>query len=251
MEIILVKSGTLHMFLHGKALTANAREAILAAPYVLHSFSAAEPHTICILEFPCEYTPHFFDITKNHQAEHPVVTIPHSLLPYLWDMLPETESGYELPLMRAQAILMPLCDAFMSVCSFIDIEEHNSESFIRAMMLVSYNFHKPISLGSVAEQLGIRRETLTRMFRQQMGCTFWEYVLSIRSAYAITLLRKGKTVTEAALDSGFGSVRSFNRVFREKIGMTPTEYLQKTPSYDPELYAPEFPWELDACVILK
>jgi len=241
-EIVLVKSGVLNMTLHGKPLTLKAGEAILIAPYVLHGFSCETPHIVCILEYPPEYTPQLFDLLKNHQSSYPVIRMHETLRSYLWHMLPFEWEQTHLPLMRAQAILMPLSEAFVSNCVFSPIEERYSDNFIHAMRLVSYNFQKPITLDGVAEKVGIRRETLIRLFRRQTGSTFWDYVLTLRTKYAITLMRQGKSIADSAYDAGFGSIRSFNRVFLDKIGMSPTEYMKQEPQGDSYLYAPEFPW---------
>ena len=39
---------------------------------------------------------------------------------------------------------------------------------------------------------------------------------------------EGMSITEAALESGFQSVRTFNNSYKEYMGMTPTEYIKKT-----------------------
>ena len=38
------------------------------------------------------------------------------------------------------------------------------------------------------------------------------------------LIRTDKPMKDVATESGFGSVATFNRVFREKKGCTPTQY---------------------------
>jgi AraC-like DNA-binding protein len=38
------------------------------------------------------------------------------------------------------------------------------------------------------------------------------------------LIRTNTPMREVAMESGFGSVATFNRVFREKKGCTPTQY---------------------------
>ena len=70
--------------------------------------------------------------------------------------------------------------------------------------------------------------------------TFWDYVLTQRVIYAMTLLRRGRSITEAAFEAGFNSLRSFNRTFMQKTGQTPSAFL-KTKSDGPyDLYEPEF-----------
>ena len=241
-EIVLVRSGILNMTLHDVPLILKAGDAVLIAPNTLHSFTCQEPHTICILEYPPDYTPQLFDMLKSHQVNNPVIHIHNALLSYLWYMLPFSWNQEHLPLIRAQAILMPLCDAFTSNCIFTPVDKQHADLFVNAIRLVSYNFQKPITLNEIATQIGVSRETLIRLFRRHTGSTFWDYVLTLRTMYATTLICRGKTITEAAYDAGFGSIRSFNRVFHDKLGMTPTAYMQQERKGDSYLYSPESLW---------
>ena len=241
-EVVLVKSGVLYMTLNKEELTLQAGEAVLIAPYTLHSFIYRTSHTVCILEYPPEYTPQFFDFLKKYQSEHPVIRMHKALQSYLWHMLPLSKTREHIPLIRAQAILMPLCEAFSTQCTFTVAEERFSDSFICAMRLVSCNFQKPITLSGIAAQVGVRKETLIRLFRRQTGTTFWDYVLILRTMYAITLMQRKKSLTEVAYDAGFGSIRSFNRVFRDKTGMSPTEYILQKKQGDIYFCASEFSW---------
>ena len=238
-EIVLVKTGRMQMTIQGETLTAEEGEAVLIAPYTAHGFSDQISHTVCILEFPPEFTPPLFDYLKHHRSDHPIVHLPDALKAYLWFKLSDIPRSI-LPLVQAQAVLMPICDAFLSGCPFTETVERYGDSFLHAMRIVSWNINKPLSLESVAAEVGVRKETLIRQFRRQTGKTFWEIVLSLRTSYSISLLRNGSSVTEAAFDAGFGSVRSFNRVFKEKTGMTPREYLRQTPPEEQNLYYPEF-----------
>ena len=46
-----------------------------------------------------------------------------------------------------------------------------------------------------------------------------------RVQHACRLLRStGDSITAIALQSGFSTIRNFNRAFREETGMTPREY---------------------------
>ena len=65
-----------------------------------------------------------------------------------------------------------------------------------------------------------------RLFRTQIGTTFHEYLNGVRLQHAAQALREQpeKTVMEIALDCGFQNATYFNRVFREKYGVCPTEW---------------------------
>ena len=63
------------------------------------------------------------------------------------------------------------------------------------------------------------------MFRQNTGDTFTHYLSRRRTDLATELLSGTRMpVTQVALQCGFNSIATFNRVFREIRGCTPTQY---------------------------
>lgn len=66
---------------------------------------------------------------------------------------------------------------------------------------------------------------LGRLFKREIGESFGEYVLSKRLKKAEGLLKTTeRKIIEIALECGFNSVSYFNRVFKNKYGLSPKEY---------------------------
>ena len=79
-----------------------------------------------------------------------------------------------------------------------------------------------------AAKFGYNSSYLSRSFSKTFGISFNKYLTMLRLREAILLMRSGEmNVTECALESGFGSMRSFYRAFREEFGCTPKEYFDK------------------------
>ena len=82
-----------------------------------------------------------------------------------------------------------------------------------------------LSQGTMAEMAGISRDYFSRIFKNVTGMNYSKWLNMIRLERASELLsEKGRTLTEVAMLSGFQSIPSFNRVFREEKGMAPGEY---------------------------
>ena len=74
----------------------------------------------------------------------------------------------------------------------------------------------------MADELGYNYQHLSRVFRKTMKMNFRDLINQYRFDRACTMLHDEKiTVTQAALDSGFQSVRNFNRIYKEKTGLSP------------------------------
>ena len=82
-----------------------------------------------------------------------------------------------------------------------------------------------LSQGAMAEMAGISRDYFSRIFKNVTGMNYSKWLNMIRLEKASELLaEEGRTLTEIAMMSGFQSIPSFNRVFREEKGMAPGEY---------------------------
>lgn len=99
------------------------------------------------------------------------------------------------------------------------------EVITAAMEYINTHYREELSLDDVAEFAGFSRYYFSRSFRKQTGYTFKDYLCQKRVQVAMDLLiRSNSPMKDVAAESGFGSVATFNRVFREKKGCTPTQY---------------------------
>ena len=82
-----------------------------------------------------------------------------------------------------------------------------------------------LSQGAMAEMAGISRDYFSRIFKNVTGMNYSKWLNTIRLEKATELLSQNDmTLTEVAMLSGFQSIPSFNRVFRDEKGMAPGEY---------------------------
>lgn len=99
------------------------------------------------------------------------------------------------------------------------------DAFNRALEYLNKNYMDDMTLDTLAVYAGFSRYTLSRMFRQHTGLTFTQYLSQRRVEMAMELLSTTRIpVTQVALQCGFNSIATFNRVFRDVKGCTPTQY---------------------------
>lgn len=74
----------------------------------------------------------------------------------------------------------------------------------------------------------ISKYHLSRLFKKHTGSTIHEYIVYKRIALAKTLLREGRSVTEASMDAGFNDYSGFLRMFKKKVGVLPKHYAKQS-----------------------
>lgn len=95
----------------------------------------------------------------------------------------------------------------------------------RAVSYLSEHYREPLSLDTLARALGVSKYHLSRLFSSRLHTSFSAYLGSLRVSLAQNLLKTTSLpIGQIALDCGFGSQRSFNRIFLEQTGEKPGEY---------------------------
>ena len=90
---------------------------------------------------------------------------------------------------------------------------------------VENRYAEPLTVKEMADMCGYSASHFMKFFRRQMGMSFVEYLNDYRLLMAARMLASTEeTVTEIARLSGFDQPSYFNRLFRRKYGMTPSEY---------------------------
>lgn len=99
------------------------------------------------------------------------------------------------------------------------------EKFNTVFDYIEHHYTEDITLESTAAQIGFSKFHFSRLFRQFTDTTFYDYLCARRIKAAETLLLDPNLpITEIALQSGFASISTFNRVFKKFKECTPTEF---------------------------
>ena len=83
-----------------------------------------------------------------------------------------------------------------------------------------------LTLAALAETLNLGEAALRRLINQELGYrNFNDFLHHYRLQEAATrLTSEDLPILSVALECGYGSIGPFNRAFRQRFGMTPTEY---------------------------
>ena len=67
---------------------------------------------------------------------------------------------------------------------------------------------------------------LGKLFKKEMGLSFHQYCMQLRLQKAESLLLKASDkIIDVALECGFNNISYFNRTFKSRYGVSPSEYI--------------------------
>lgn len=109
-------------------------------------------------------------------------------------------------------------------CDDTKIDEY-SEKFGLVMKYIDANYMYDISLEQLADVAGYSKYHFSRIFKQYNSISYLQYINARRIKNAeILLLNPDISITEVAMRSGFKSLTTFNRIFKEIKHCTPTDF---------------------------
>jgi AraC-like DNA-binding protein len=98
-------------------------------------------------------------------------------------------------------------------------------SFLEAVRRLEHAELDNLSIATFASEIGCSERHATRLFRDELGQTFGEYVAGLRLERAKDLLRTtDHNIVEVAAVTGWTSLGHFNGMFRRRVGLTPSRF---------------------------
>lgn len=104
---------------------------------------------------------------------------------------------------------------------------HDTDNATLRMILdyCAQHFDEELSLEKLAEELHFSKYYISHLMNRSLNMGFNEYVNVLRIDAACGFLRNtNKKIADISEDVGFGTIRSFNRAFRQQRQMTPAEF---------------------------
>ncbi len=98
----------------------------------------------------------------------------------------------------------------------------------RTIYYINRNFHKQLTLNSLAKTAGVSVSTLSRSFRETTGDSPIDYLGKVRAGKAqFELTHTDKPISQIAVELGYCDSSYFSRSFRRFTGMSPREYRKR------------------------
>jgi AraC-like DNA-binding protein len=103
--------------------------------------------------------------------------------------------------------------------------ETESPVIQRARAYIELHQKDDVNVEEVAQTLNLSVFYFCKIFKKATGKTFTEYLSEVRVMKAKNLLLNPHArISEVAFESGFQSITHFNRIFKKRVGVSPSRY---------------------------
>lgn len=128
----------------------------------------------------------------------------------------------------AEKPLDPIClKEILEKCESAKVKDAEGRhgKVARVAHFVEKNYDKSLSLNDAAELVHLSPKYLSRIFKEDTGAHFHDYLIMVRLEKAEELLRTtGYNINQIADKLGYKNAVSFIRIFEKMKGETPTAY---------------------------
>lgn len=228
-ELLYLVSGTIEAQVGDGCFVLRSGDFLLVFPNLVHGYRTISPPADTRFQLAICRPYLAGDLADRLLTQRPRVPVIraadlHKDVPYaMADLLEIAETS-------DTRVIQPLFQLILArALPLLDLETaHDLPSpdlTVQVIVYLSAHYREPLSLQSLSAVFGVGRFRLSRLFTRTVHVGFYPYIHRLRIDYAKHLLETtSRGVLDIALDSGFESQQTFNRVFRDQCGMTPRDY---------------------------
>lgn len=222
-ELIACREGSAQVMLDDTMFNITQQQCIFCHSGCVHYISAS-PDSLLLV---CLFNEKMYDpITSPFTLENPVFEDRYGILPKLSEIRHELQNQPIFFECRTEAMIGEiLVDVFRGE-PLRKAQWQFSDVITRYKQLLNHIDleYEHITYRNAVQFMNMSDAYFSRYFKRQAGMTFSQCLNVVRIEKAVQLLDSAPTmkITDVMLRCGFNTIRSFNRVFREVTGFTPT-----------------------------
>ena len=228
LELTYVDQGSLHSVVEGAETVLKQGDLVVYGPHQWHMQYAdigVAPRFVTI-SFDLSGADVAVLLNRKFTASQKVVSLLKSMLREQEDM--DQYSGDIILTQLAQILICLLRDASDPKAQKLQTANsvHSENEIIRqAQQYISTHIREKLSVPLVARQVDVSPSYLTALFHKNLQISPGEYIRRIKLQESKQMIRENNlNFIEIAAVLQYSTVHHFSRQFKEKFGITPTEY---------------------------
>ena len=231
-ELYFVEEGEVDVCIGHQRCVLKKNQMAVAVSYAPHLFRALGQSQSCVLAIPADICKEFTSAIQNKQVKTPFI-LNKATVKKIKTYVNEIKADINNKIKVKGYIYIILAIVLDNI--FLEPAEHTVDTDLstKILMYLNSNFQNEISLQGLASAMGYSTSYMSRYFKNCFGVGINQYVNLLRLRNALLLLQDdNNTHTYCALESGFTSIRTFYRVFKQELGCTPMEYMSTVKMLD-------------------
>lgn len=224
-EIVYVRKGSVLLKSGSNSEIISAGEFGWIPSNCIHSYENVCDSVVDVCIVSEDYIPSFAKEINGKTPDKAKFTCRNSVK---WFVDAELFSADKTPdFYTLKSVMYAMVGEIISQISFETISTKNDILINNLVKYVSENFTNNINLKTAASVLGYEEHYLSRCFHDLIPMHFSKYVNLYRLDTACMLFQHTDlSVSEVAMQSGFQSLRTFNRAFRDFTGKSPSDFIK-------------------------
>ena len=227
-ELLYVKKGEAKVWIGETETVIHQDEFAVVLSYETHSFlSLVDGGDYRILFISSSMCPEFIEAIRHKNAHNPAIRDTEGIESIKYAFLKLEDEGLN-PIER-KGYVNVILGTLLRRIELADARDlRDSALSTRLFFYINEHYKEELSVDMIAAAMGYGRQHLSKCFRTNFHMSITDYINTLRLKNAIVLMRDDrKSITECALESGFGSMRTFYRAFSDEFGCSPREYLKR------------------------
>jgi len=222
-ELLIVLEGKIEVTINNWQRLLGPGEIAVALSYDAHSFRTPVSGVGISIVIPTELCPEFLTAIEDRKTRTPFLNN-RALFETACSCYEGIQDGKNE--LTKKGLLYVLLGAVLTHMQLEEKQEPSDQQLLTSVLIyMNTQYREDLSLSVLAAQTGYSPSYLSRCFSQSFHISIPGYLNMLRLRQAVLLMKDPeKSITECAFESGFGSLRSFYRAFREEFHCSPKAY---------------------------
>lgn len=218
-EFLYVIDGKFEVTVNGQTQLMKENDFAIIFPNQVHAFHTPEKVTVWIGVFSEDFIKEFARVTEGKEGNSLLFCCSEDETAFLKKHFLTMDKKDILSL---KSFLYMICSRYLQEISLKESPRQNSDMAHKIIEYIEENFRDEITLMDVAQSLGYEYHYFSRCFKNIFHTNFKTFLNQYRYDYAKDLiLNTDASLSSIAYESGFGSLRNFNRIYKQFSNSTP------------------------------
>ncbi len=240
-ELLYIADGALDVTIDGISHTLRAGEMSIVFPYVTHCYEDSPNCEVMMFLFDASSAGIFESTLLSRKPSFPFTDKLSELSEIMERIITLSESGDSVKEKIAISYFGAVIGELINIMPLYETVSDSPDISQRVLTYCSDHFSdEDISIEKIANALYISPSYISKIFSTKLRYKFREYINALRISHAKKLIASGEMkIIDIMYECGFKNQSSFNRIFIDICGMSPSDYRRSKLRADPLVPLPD------------